>query len=142
MTVHLIKLCVGADAIDDLAARVKERLVAFDKAPAGKAYIHVTRMHPRREKDLIDDGSIYWVIKGSVQARQRFLGIDDQIGADGIKRAAFFLDPKIILTEPAPKRAFQGWRYLPVEDAPRDLSDYDSGAPPGLSKELAELGLL
>ena len=142
MTVHLIKLCVGAEGVDDLTARVQDRLVSFEKAPGGKAYIHITRMHPRRERELIDGGSIYWVIKGVVQARQRILGIEEHIGTDGIKRAVIMLDPQIILTQPAPKRAFQGWRYLSVEDAPGDLSDYDSGAPPALTKELAELGLL
>lgn len=143
MTVHLVKLSVGSDSIDTLAAWVKRRTAANEKAGRGAVHDHVTRMFPRRESDLLDGGSIYWVIKGVIQARQKLLGFEKRLGADGIERCAFLIDPPLIATEPQPRRAFQGWRYLPAEDAPADLKARGRrGPPPELSLELAELGLL
>lgn len=143
MTIHMVKLCVGADTVSDLEAWVKNRAAENEKAGRGKVHHHITRMHPRREEDLVKDGSIYWVIKGVIQARQRIVGFERRTGADGIERTAILLEPKLILTETQPRRAFQGWRYLPEEDAPRDLSKgRRKGPPPELGAKLAELGLL
>lgn len=147
MTVHLVKLSVGSETPDTLAAWVKKKTAANEKAGLGRVHDHVTRMHPRREAELLDGGSIYWVIKGVVQARQKLIGFEKRIGADGIERCAILIDPPLILTEPQPRRAFQGWRYLPVEDAPADLKTGSGRStrkapPPELSIELAELGLL
>ena len=138
MTVHLIKLCVGVDSIEDLKQRQDARLKREGKLR------HVTRMTPRRRAEVLDDGSIYWVIKGFVQTRQTISGLEPVIGQDGIRRCAVMLDPELIATRPQPRRAFQGWRYLRTEDAPYDLpvgADLD-GIPPGLRAELLELGLI
>ena len=143
MTIHLVKLSAGSEAIDTLAARVEQRVAANEQAGRGSVYDHVTRMFPRRGTELLDGGSIYWVVKGVVQARQKLLGLEKRVGADGIERCAILIDPPLILTEPQPRRAFQGWRYLPAEDAPADLETRTRGAPPPeLRLELAELGLL
>lgn len=144
MTVHLVKLCVGADSVEDLAAWIKKRVSANERAGYGAIHDHVTRMHPRREEALLDGGSIYWVIKGVILVRQRLIGFETRTGADGVDRCAILIDPPLIPTEPQPRRAFQGWRYLPVEDAPADIAKRAArrGPPPELSIELAELGLL
>jgi len=143
MTVHLVKLSVGSDSLDSLCAWVKKRVAANRKAGLGAVHDHVTRMFPRREAELLDGGSIYWVIKGVVLARQKLVGFEKRVGADGIERCAVLMEPALIPTEPQPRRAFQGWRYLPVEDAPADLDSRARRAPPPeLSIELAELGLL
>ena len=100
-------------------------------------------MWPRREAELLDGGSLYWVIRGRVLARQRLLGLEPRHGADGITRCALRLDPGVVRTLPQPRRAFQGWRYLRPQDAPADLPAAPAAAmPPRLALELAEIGVL
>ena len=145
MALHLIKLCVGCDSIEDLddwiAMRVKELKRAGKKPEHG----HTTRMIPKQAAELLDGGSLYWVIRGNVQVRQRLLDIRPFRDKDGIKRCRLVLEPKTIATEWQPRRAFQGWRYLKPKDAPRDMTAARSALrelPPELRRNLADLGLL
>ncbi|MEM8934986.1 MAG: DUF1489 domain-containing protein [Pseudomonadota bacterium] len=144
MSLHLIKLCVGASHPQDLEAWVAKRVAANKKSGRGAVHDHVTRMRPRRESELLAGGSLYWVMKGAVRARQRIIGLEDVAGADGIRRTAILLEPPLVLTAAQPRRAFQGWRYLTSDDAPEDLKGNVSStaAPPELTSELANLGLL
>ncbi|MDD7972106.1 DUF1489 family protein [Roseinatronobacter alkalisoli] len=138
--IHLIKLCVGAEEVDDL---VQWQRRPQAKGPDGLPR-HVTRMWPKRADELLAGGSLYWVFKGSVLARQAITRLDEVIGADGITRCAIVLDPEIIRTAAAPKRPFQGWRYLKPADAPPDLPKARKGddtLPPELDAALADLGL-
>lgn len=139
---HLIKLCVGAEGVEDLLAWQRE--VAARNATAGRAArpTHVTRMWPRRAADLLDGGSLYWVFKGLVLGRQRIVALDPRDGEDGIRRCAIGLDPEVVRTLPQPRRPFQGWRYLAPQDAPRDLGTGVADLPPGLMAGLAEIGVL
>jgi len=142
-SVHLVKLCVGTASLADQEDWVRRRSAENEKAGKGRIHDHVTRMRPRRMDELLAGGSLYWVIKGVILARQKILGLEPRTGADGIDRTAILLEPKLMLTEPAPRRAFQGWRYLEDADAPSDLPRRAAkGPPPELSAELAELGLL
>ncbi|WP_225029915.1 DUF1489 family protein [Xinfangfangia pollutisoli] len=138
--VNLLKLCVGADSVEDLEDwQTSQR----GRWPAGRAE-HVTRMWPKREADLLAGGSLFWVIKGVILCRQRLLGLEERRGSDGIARCALVLDSKVIRTEAAPRRPFQGWRYLAPEDSPRDLAPgraADDALPPDLARALAEIGL-
>ncbi|MGG7518673.1 DUF1489 family protein [Allorhizobium undicola] len=145
MALHLIKLCVGADSLDDLRQWVADRSMVAMAAGLQPHSSHVTRMVPKRLEELLDGGSLYWIIKGQVTARQRLMDVVSFTGGDGITRCELILGPEVIETTPAPRRPFQGWRYLEDKDAPRDLSA--SGAnletmPDDLKRELAELGLL
>lgn len=137
---NLIKLSVGSDSIESLIAW---QASAPAKGPDGLPR-HVTRMWPKREPELLDGGSIYWVVQGLVQCRQRLLRFDEVVGRDGIRRCGFVLDPEVIRTQTAPKRPFQGWRYLPGQDAPADLpknrQDEDA-LPASLSAALADIGV-
>jgi len=145
MALHLIKLCVGADSIEDLREWVSERSLIAIAAGMEPHSSHITRMIPKRDQELLDGGSLYWVIKGQVQARQRLMDIKSFTDADGISRCELMLGPEVVETEFQPRRAFQGWRYLTDEDAPRDLANLGDGAvdlPLELRRELAELGLL
>lgn len=145
MALHLIKLCVGADSIDDLREWVSERSLIAIAAGMEPHSSHITRMIPKRDQDLLDGGSLYWVIKGQVQARQRLLDLKSFTDVDGISRCELVLGPEVIETEFQPRRAFQGWRYLTDDDAPRDLMNLGDGTtdlPLDLRRELAELGLL
>ena len=138
--IHLIKLCVGAEQVEDLIAwQQSARAQGEDGLPR-----HVTRMRPKRADEILSGGSLYWVFKGAVLARQRILRLDEVTGADGIPRCAIVLDPEVIRTAGATKRPFQGWRYLKPEDAPPDLPKArrgDDKLPPELDAALAELGL-
>ncbi|MEM8773072.1 MAG: DUF1489 domain-containing protein [Pseudomonadota bacterium] len=144
MPLHLVKLCVGAETVDDLKRWVKKRTAENEAAGRGRVHDHVTRMRPRQRDALLEGGSIYWVIKGVVLARQRILDMEPRTGADGIERTAIMLEPRLIMTEAQPRRAFQGWRYLKPQDAPSDLSARrgKTAPPPTLTAALAELGLL
>ncbi len=137
---HLIKLCVGADGVEDLIAWQRDpRALGPDGVPR-----HVTRMWPRRAAELLAGGSLYWVFRGTVLARQRILRLDPVEGADGIRRCGIVLDPTVARTAPQPRSAFQGWRYLKPQDAPHDLAAArpgDDALPPELDAALAEIGL-
>ncbi len=136
---HLIKLSVGSESIDTQAEWQAARL-----AETGTLR-HITRMWPRREGELLEGGSIFWVIKGVVQSCQKIIRLEEVIGEDGIRRCGMVLDPQLFHTHPQPKRPFQGWRYLKPEDAPEIGAPYQAGEdtlPLALQSELAALGVL
>lgn len=138
MPLHLIKLCVGVGEIGELAEWQKLRL------KQARRVFHVTRMIPRRSAEIVDGGSIYWVIKAKIAVRQRIVEIEPFSDEDGIKRCRLIFNPELIPVRPVPRRAFQGWRYLKDEDAPPDLalSQADAEMPAKMRNELVELGLL
>ena len=135
MTLHLIKLSVGTDDVADLrrwqAGRLKRE---------GRIY-HQTRMYPKRAEELLDGGSIYWVIRGLVLCRQRLTGVEKILDEEGKAATLLLLDAELVETEPTPHRAFQGWRYLELERAPRDLKQGADGLPAALAAELRQLGV-
>ncbi|AWD21502.1 DUF1489 family protein [Fuscovulum blasticum] len=137
---NILKLCVGAESVEDLAQWQDSHRGQW---PQGRA-LHITRMWPKREDEVLAGGSLYWVIKGVILCRQRIVGLEAVQGSDGISRCALVLDAEIIRTEPAPRRPFQGWRYLAADEAPRDLPQgraADDTLPPELARALAEIGL-
>lgn len=134
--VHLIKLAAGCDGIDMLKAFQAERLRAFGTV------FHLTRMMPKRGDELCAGGSIYWVIKGQLAARQRIVAVETDQDDEGRSRCRLILDPEVVEVEPRPARPFQGWRYLEDKDAPRDRRPGDSAPPPEMAEELRRLGLL
>lgn len=145
MPLHLIKLCVGADSIEDLEEWIEFRLREKRLAGEKEEQFHTTRMVPKRVSELTAGGSLYWVIKGKAQCRQRLLEVRPFTDNEGVSRCHLVLEPKVVATEWQPRRAFQGWRYLKAEDAPADLSVCSEGwqaLPPDLRGELADLGLL
>jgi hypothetical protein len=145
MTLHLIKLSVGTDSIEDLEEWIKLKLKERKKRRQKPERIHTTRMFPKRVDELLDGGSIYWVIKGEILCRERILDLRQVTGKDGIRRCQLVLDPKLVPVRPRPFRAFQGWRYLDAKDAPPDLDRVGRGTaklPEPMRRELRELGLL
>lgn len=142
MTVHLVKLCVGATSLEDHADWAAKRLAFMRRVDRNANLFHTTRMVPKRLEELLDGGSLYWVIKGQIQARQSILDIEPFTDGEGIKRCHLVLADEIVPTVWQPKRAFQGWRYLKVEDAPADLTSGAADMPGHLKSELADLGLL
>lgn len=146
MTLHLVKLCVGATSIEDLAEWQQGRLADMKRAGEQPRIFHTTFQTPKRQADLLDGGSLYWVIKGLIQARQRLIGFDEGRKDDGSPCCLLLLDTAIVPVRPVPRRAFQGWRYLDPADAPGDIAAANASdlaaMPASLRKRLAELGLL
>lgn len=120
MTVHLIKLCVGATSLNDLASWQAERLDEKRRLGQPQELMHVTRQTPKQADELLDGGSLYWVIGGWVAARQTLLELRP-VDREGVSYCGLVYDPTLITVEPRPKRPFQGWRYLKAEEAPRDM---------------------
>ena len=145
MTVNLIKLCVGVESLDDLKMRCRARLDAKKAAGEPIEIIHTTRIGPKRRDELLDGGSLYWVIKGYVLARQPIKALRERRCDDGITRCDIVLMPKVVPVMPMRKRAFQGWRYLDPASAPEDLNVTSAefrNLSPSMRAELRELGLI
>jgi len=142
MALNLIKLCVGVDTVEDLQAYRDVNIADAKRDGVAPTSRHVTRMTPKRADELLDGGSLYWVIKRVIQCRQKILSLDEVIGEDGIKRCAIVMDTALIRTVPAPRRPFQGWRYLTADDAPDDLTAASGGIelPDELRRKLIDIG--
>jgi hypothetical protein len=134
MALHLIKLCVGCDSVEDLAAWWGA------EAARGVAPVCRTRQTPKRGAECADGGSLYWVIKGVVLCRQAIVDVRT-LGEGPASRCEIDLSPEVVATLPLARRAFQGWRYLEAKDAPGDLAaSNDGGVPSGLARQLREIG--
>jgi hypothetical protein len=146
MTLHILKLCVGVDSVEELASWQRRHLAALQKAGSGEGLMHVTRQTPRREGFAPGTSSLYWVIGGYIRARQRITALREVRGEDGILRCGLALAPELVPTEPVPRRAFQGWRYLAAAEVPADLASGAAGEhaamPPAMRRELTELRLI
>ena len=143
MTLHLIKLCVGCESIDDLRSWIELNLDRFQDIPEPGDHFHVTRMVPRRQAELLDGGSLYWVIKGRLACRQQLMSITEFTDEDGINRCRLGLSALVIPVAAKSHRPFQGWRYLNEENAPKDInSSSEDEFPEHLRRDLSDLGLL
>ena len=145
MPLHLIKLAVGADSLADLREWMAERMAEAKRRRVPLRHAHVTRMAPKRTEQVLDGGSLYWVIKGQIGARQRVVGVEPFMDVDGIGRCKLWLDGAVVAVAPRPMRAFQGWRYFEARSAPPDIDESQPGfadMPEALRRELAGLGLL
>lgn len=136
MALHLIKLSVGPESLAQLEAWQQERL------REGCELMHVTRNTPKRAEELLDGGSIYWVIKGMLCGRQKLRELRP-LSIDGVPHCGIMYEPEMIQVVPRPHRPFQGWRYLQGKDAPADLAQHNGAEmPEDMRQELARLGLL
>jgi hypothetical protein len=145
VTVHLVKMAVGVESIPHLEEIQARRLRLAAEAGGPAVLRHVTRNTPRRAEEIVDGGSIYWVIRGFIQVRQAIVEIAEHADSDGTPACALVLAPHVVRTELRPMRPFQGWRYLLAEKAPPDLRPNGTaagGLPPELAEELRALGLL
>jgi hypothetical protein len=135
VTLHLIKLCVGCDTVEDLLAWREA------SKTSAKPWILRTRQTPRRASELIDGGSLYRVYRGFILSRQRIEAVRT-IGAGVAARCEIDLSEEVVLTVPTARRPFQGWRYLEASNIPADLAMTGSGpsVPAGLARRLREIG--
>ena len=142
---HMIKLCVGVATLEELESYREERAHWWGADYGENVHVHRTRTMPKRRAEMEGIGSIYWVIRGQIACRERILAVRPFVDKEGIGRCHLVLDPKCVLVDPRPFRAFQGWRYLEVKDAPRDLERAAPGAsamPEPMRRELRDLGLI
>ncbi len=132
-SLNISKVAVGCANVDALRQRQQSRV-------SGGIVPVFTRFRPKRADELIG-GSLYWIVKHRVTARQTILGF----GETEERRTIIQLDPELIPVRAQPRRAHQGWRYLAREDAPADLRGDDDGVetlPPSLAAALTEIALL
>ncbi len=145
MPLHLIKLAVGCDSVKELKGWVAERMNTAKQKGLPRRHIHITRMTPKRDQELLGGGSLYWVICGEIAAREKIIAIEPFRDRDGIGRCRLVMQPKVIAVSPRPMRPFQGWRYFRVDAAPPDLGKAAASVaamPEPLRRELRDLGLL
>lgn len=130
MSLHMIKLVVGCDTIEDLLAWHAQ----------ARPWIMHTRQTPKRAAELLEGGSLYRVFRGVILCRQRILAVDT-VGEGVTARCEVTVDPEIVRVAPTPRRAFQGWRYLEGKDAPPDMIGGEDGEIPAeLARQLREAG--
>jgi hypothetical protein len=143
MPLHLLKLAVGIETLADLAAWQTSRLAEMVRAKQKPELIHVTRHMPKRSAELLQAGSLYWVIKGWICARQKLTELRP-VMRDGIAHCGIVYEAELVPVALRPHRAFQGWRYLESKDAPPDQTQWDGNVelPEALKRELSSLGLL
>src|SRR5206468_11264466 len=145
MPLHLIKLAVGCDSVKELKGWVAERMQTAKKTGLPLHHIHITRMTPKRVDELLAGGSLYWVIRGEIAAREKIIAIEPFRDRDGIGRCRLVMQPKVVAGLPRPMRPFQGWRYFDAAVAPPDLGKSAASIaamPEPLRRELRDLGLL
>jgi hypothetical protein len=147
MSMHIIKLCVGAETVAHLAQWQDQHMRMLADAGQTPEIIHITRQTPKRAEEILHGGSIYWVIKGHIQVRQRLLALRP-LEIDGIAHCGLVCDPILIHVHPRPRRPFQGWRYLASGDAPADTHLQSphhltqTELTPDIQHELLALGLI
>ncbi|MCA8904240.1 MAG: DUF1489 domain-containing protein [Hyphomonas sp.] len=137
MTIHMLKLCVGVDVVEDIANWQTRQMQRMPNP------VHHTRMFPKRSEEMLRGGSIYWVIKGAIRVRQRIIDLRHERDDEGREMCAVVFDPQLVRTYAQAKRPFQGWRYLKPEDAPRDLKSGEAALdiPPDLDSALKQAGV-
>lgn len=145
-SVHLLRTAAGISSLAELA-EIQDHFRTRTLADGQRAVMLTTRHKPTRSDELLNGGSLYWIVKGAIRARQVILDIQEAVDEDGKSCCRIFLDPQIMLAGPVEQRAIQGWRYLSPERAPRDVGPYRADAPenappPEMERELRELGLL
>ncbi len=142
MTVHLLKLAAGLSSFVDLQARLAER--AITDPTLGRLVPIFTRNTPKQKSKLLDGGSLYWVAGGHVVGRTAFIDIKEDTDDEGRRYCLLCVSSELKRVRAAPKRAFQGWRYLSDHDTPEDIDEniVSGDMPEDMLNELQKLGLL
>ena len=129
-TLHLTKVAFGCRTLEALQKRVAMR------ARDGEVSV-VTRMRPKRMDELVG-GSLHWIVKHRIIARQQILRFEDR--SDG--RIDIVCSAELVVVPAVPKRAHQGWRYLETEISEEADPSGIADLPPRLYGKLAALALV
>ena len=146
LSVNIVKLAVGVQSVEELSL-IQRQFLSGSGTHKNNAFYHSTKLMPKKHEAIVESGSLYWVIKGVICARQKIIAITKQEDPDGVKRCKIFLDNSIIKTIPIRKKPFQGWRYLKKNRTPADIADpvtgtFEDDIPLELQQQLLEVGLL
>ena len=145
MYANFLRTGVGVESIEHLyEIQHGHRQIKFNGE--NHAYLF-TRRTPTRANDLINGGSVYWIIKRQICARQTIADIQTLKDEDDKPFCHVIMNQQIYLTQPVAHKHIQGWRYLSPEKAPKDIglftpNNRPDDIPPELAAELAEAGLL
>ena len=144
--INIVKLAVGVKSVEELAL-IQRRFLSHGGTHENNGFYHSTKLMPKKHEAIVKSGSLYWVIKGVICARQKIVAITKDEDSDGIKRCKIFLDDTIIKTTPMRKKPFQGWRYLKKNRTPADIIDpvtgtFEDDIPLEVQQQLLEVGLL
>src|SRR3981081_3836198 len=121
MPLHLIKLAVGCESVKELKGWVAARMQTAKKKGLPLRHIHITRMTPKRVEELLAGGSLYWVIRGEIAAREKIIANEPVLDRVRIGRCRLGVQTKVWALSPRPMRAFRGWLFFTEEPAPPDL---------------------
>ena len=143
MVLHLIKLAVGVDDLAHMKVVQSARRKQRRQSPRSPHWVY-TRNSPRRAEELLDGGSLYWVVRGVIRCRQELVGFEQDFDREEARKyCRIKVRRTLVPTAPQACRAFQGWRYLDPDSAPPDLSRGDTAdMPPEMAAELKRLGLV
>lgn len=141
MTTHLIKLAVGPKSFDDLENWQKHAVCEKSEKSETTELMHITRNTPKRADEILNGGSIYWVIKGVIAGRNRILDVRSML-YQGVPHCGIVYEPTLIRVSPQPRRPFQGWRYFEEKDIPADLPRHTADIPEAVLRELSALGVI
>ena len=141
MTIHLVKMAVGIGSVEHLK-NIQNKL----RANNNDILHHYTRNKPKRSCELLDGGSIFWIIKGYVRVKQRIFAIDEIFDQTRKKRCIITLDSKLARVEMLAHKPIQGWRYMEDRFAPKTINEGYAASidnfPETMVKELKSLGLI
>ncbi len=142
--IHIIKLCVGVATLEELESYREERAHWWGADYGEDVHVHRTRTRPKRADEIVETGSIYWVISGVIRARQKVIRLAEAIDEQGLPCCDIIMSPDLVRVSPRPRGPFQGWRYLVPKDAPPDLGagGFAEEGSPEIALELARLGLI
>lgn len=144
MSVHLLKPALRVSDVYEFVQRQRQWLTHDGQGRS--VYPVWTSRKPSRMDEMLDGGSVYWIIKNQIMCRQSILAIEDV--REGVNEKPSYLilcDPELVRVQPIAKRAFQGWRYLEVDTAPKDcgaIHANETSPPPQMEKILREAGLI
>ena len=144
--VNIVKLAVGVQSVEELVL-IQKRFLNQPGTLTSKGFYHSTKLMPKKHEAIVESGSLYWVIKGVICARQKIVEIIKQEDRNGVKRCRIYLDNSIRKTTPIRKRPFQGWRYLKKNRTPADIVDpvtatFDDDIPLDIQQQLLEVGII
>jgi len=132
MPLHITKVAYGAQSLEEVHGWFADR---------GNEALLTTRYLPKRHAEILDGGSLFWILKHQLVARSPILRFEEAEGG----RTHIVISTRLVDLHPRPRRAHQGWRYLEDADAPPDLGSGEAAGdalPAQLAGELAKLGLV
>lgn len=137
MHINFLRTGVGVSSVDHLY-EIQNSFRNMKDGGRDYAFL-ITRRTPTRANELINGGSVYWIINRQICVRQTIADIQTLEDEEGKNYCRIVMEKDLTLTHPVSQRHIQGWRYLAQEKAPADLRPFDpSGNHDDINSELAD----